>query len=261
MTEEKKSFIVYTDWKEYFEDVSDAELGRLFKALFSYALEGVEPEFTGAMRPIFRMMRNCLIRDGAKWEEKCRRNSENGRKGALAKAENMRRALANSANAKNAPANLADSESVNDSVNDSGSESESVKDREKGGFAASASPSPSPSLALGEYCNVFISQEDYNSLTEEFGKTRADNAIEEISEYCDSVGKTYKNWKAAIRRWIKRDDRASEPAGKPRPNYHRSDAPSYDLDDFMKLALTSTDIWEAQQGRYDEEDDLSLPKI
>lgn len=34
---DNKSFIVYKDWEEYLETLTDEETGRLFRALFAYA--------------------------------------------------------------------------------------------------------------------------------------------------------------------------------------------------------------------------------
>ena len=77
----KNSFLMYTEWSEFFDDLTEAELSQLFKALFAYAANGEEPEFTGILRPIFRMMKNCLDRDAAKWEETCRKRSLAGAMG------------------------------------------------------------------------------------------------------------------------------------------------------------------------------------
>ena len=235
----KKSFIVYADWEEYFEDVSEKQLAAVFKALFRYAADGTEPEFKGAARSIFRMMKNCLDRDAGKWEDKCRKNAENGRKGGLAKAA-KKAALPNG---KNSLANLADSESdsVSESVSDSDRESESESEREKACSAGSASPSPAQ--ALGEFGNVFLSEEEKRSLAAEFGRPAVDKAVNEISEYCASLGKRYKSWPAAVRRWIKRDN-APRSAPAPRPNYHSARDENYDLDEWMKTALSLSDTWD-----------------
>ena len=237
----KKSFVVYTDWAEFLEDITDEEAGILFKALFEYAADGTEPAFKGAMRPIFRMMKNCLDRDGAKWEDRCRKNAENGRKGGIAKAE-KRAALANAADRL---ANVADSDSESDTDNDTESESESEseserdKEKEKAGCAGSASPSPA--LPLGEFRNVFLSEEEIRSLKDDLGETAVDKAVEEMSEYCASTGKKYKNWAAAVRRWIKRD--STPKSFSPRPNYHSRETESYDLDEWMKTALSLPETW------------------
>ncbi len=77
---DNKSFIVYKDWEDLFDALSDAEAGQLLKALFTFAKCGEDTEFTGALKMAYITMRNCLERDGKKWEKKCERNSENIRK-------------------------------------------------------------------------------------------------------------------------------------------------------------------------------------
>ena len=246
MTEQRRSFIVYTDWMEYFDDVSELELAQVLKAVFAYAAYGVEPEFTGAMRPIFRMMKNCIERDGVKYEAKCRRLSENARKGGLARAEKARNALHNEAEKKQMQP-----DSVNDNDNENVSESESVSDTD--GCAVSASPAP----ALGKYGNVKLSEVERRHLCSEFGEQQVIRAVEEMSEYCASVGRDYRNWSAAIRRWIKRDRRAPDrmPAA---PFCRSSDAPSYDLDEWMKRALSMPEIW---SGGEDAPQPSAVPEL
>lgn len=68
---ENKTFMVYKDWEEYMKMLSDDEAGKLFRALFSFAVRGEEAELGGIMRVLFIMMRNTLERDGKKWEKTC----------------------------------------------------------------------------------------------------------------------------------------------------------------------------------------------
>ena len=235
MTELRKTFIVYGEWMQFFDDISEPELARLLRAVFAYAIYGTEPEFTGAMRPIFRMMKNCIDRDSGKYAEKCRRLSENARKGGIAKAEKAKRSLAN---AENDLPVLHDNVNENDNDNENENDNESVNVNDNGGSAA-------PAPALGRYGNVCLSENDRKNLCSEYGEETVSKAVEEISEYCASSGKSYKNWSAAIRRWIKRDAKTAAPAAgpKPRPFYHPSDAPSYDLDEWMKTALSLPELW------------------
>lgn len=76
---DNKSFLVYKDWEEYLETVTDEEAGRLFRALFAYAKRAEETRFEGALRMLFTMMRNTLDRDGKKWEDICEARSEGRR--------------------------------------------------------------------------------------------------------------------------------------------------------------------------------------
>ena len=77
----KNSFVLYHDYAEHFGLLSDAQLGRLLRALMVYEMEEREPQFEGALKMAFSFVRANLDRDREKWLEKSRINSENGAKG------------------------------------------------------------------------------------------------------------------------------------------------------------------------------------
>lgn len=78
---EKKSFLMYLDWRQHLEMLTDDDRGRLLISLFDYAETGVLPELEGMPKMAFSFMRAQLDRDAEKYEEKCRVNRENGAKG------------------------------------------------------------------------------------------------------------------------------------------------------------------------------------
>lgn len=71
--------MIYKDWEEYLETITDEETGKLFRALFAYAKRAEETPFDGALRMLFTMMRNTIDRDGKKWEDVCEARSEGRR--------------------------------------------------------------------------------------------------------------------------------------------------------------------------------------
>ena len=56
----------------------------------------------------------------------------------------------------------------------------------------------------GEYKNVLLSDEQMEKLKTEFPDDYEER-IERLSSYCESTGKTYKNYLATIRNWAKKD--------------------------------------------------------
>ena len=58
--------------------------------------------------------------------------------------------------------------------------------------------------AYGEYSNVMLSDEELEKLKAEFPSDWAER-IEQVSTYCASKGKSYKNYLATIRSWARRD--------------------------------------------------------
>lgn len=63
--------------------------------------------------------------------------------------------------------------------------------------------SPPPRHKYGEYQNVLLTDDQLAKLKEEFPDWQ--QRIENVSSYCESTGKTYKNYYATIKSWAKKD--------------------------------------------------------
>lgn len=73
MAEKKNSFIVYTDNLEYLEELSDAQLGQLYRAQILYA-KGEQPKIEDQLvRLAFKVIKGQMDRNAQKYEEKCKR--------------------------------------------------------------------------------------------------------------------------------------------------------------------------------------------
>lgn len=85
--QDKKSFVMYTDYLQHFELLSDEQLGQLMRSIFSYAADSsTEPELRDpALMMAFSFIRAALDRDMESYEAMCRRNAGNGRKGGRPK--------------------------------------------------------------------------------------------------------------------------------------------------------------------------------
>ena len=85
---EKKSFLVYFDWETPFDCIDDETLGKLFRGIFKYAKNKTEPEFSDpTLSIIFSFVKAAIDRDNINYEERCKKNAENAKKGASAKAK------------------------------------------------------------------------------------------------------------------------------------------------------------------------------
>ena len=74
----KNSFILYTDQREFLEDLSREERGDLFEALFLYAESGEIPSFDDrALMLAFKLFKSRLDHDKEKYKETCQKNAEN----------------------------------------------------------------------------------------------------------------------------------------------------------------------------------------
>jgi len=85
MAENKKSIIVYADWIELFESLSDEEAGLLIKHFFRY-VNDLNPTAPDRITELsFIPLKQALKRDLDKWETTLEERSINGRKGNLKK--------------------------------------------------------------------------------------------------------------------------------------------------------------------------------
>lgn len=72
----KKSFMLYYDYQEHLNLLTDAEIGRLIIALFEYAECGVFPQLDGMVKMAFSFIRSQIDRDNQKYLDKCARNKQ-----------------------------------------------------------------------------------------------------------------------------------------------------------------------------------------
>lgn len=81
MAEDKKSFVLYADYVEIFEELTNEDAGELVKHLFRYVNDQA-PETENPMAKLaFIPIKQQLKRDLKKYEIICQRNSKNGAKG------------------------------------------------------------------------------------------------------------------------------------------------------------------------------------
>ncbi len=71
------SFNLYYSYKDAFEMLSDAEVGRLIKGALDYAENQNEPTFKGNERFVWAMIKGQIDRDQQKYIAKCQKNREN----------------------------------------------------------------------------------------------------------------------------------------------------------------------------------------
>ncbi len=79
---ENKSFIMYKDWEGHFDMLTDEELGQLMRAVYRFVSTGEGTQFDDrALNMTFKMMTDCMLRDGEKWEDTKTARSNAGSKG------------------------------------------------------------------------------------------------------------------------------------------------------------------------------------
>lgn len=80
------TYIVFGEWEEDFDDLTDEELGSLTRAFFAYVRRGENPTFSDRMvRSCWRKAQQASDRSSKAYEAKCEQNKENGKKGGRPK--------------------------------------------------------------------------------------------------------------------------------------------------------------------------------
>lgn len=127
------SFVLYNDYREYIDMLSDQETGRLFKAIFSVLSGGEEPELEGSTKIVFKVIYGQIMRDLEKWEETCRKRSEAGKKGGRP-AKNVdaseKQTKANESKIKQTKAKKAETENETENEYETENENETDTDTE-----------------------------------------------------------------------------------------------------------------------------------
>jgi len=85
MAENKKSFILYSDQKEIFGQLTDEMAGKLIKHIFSYVNDEDPQSEDLIINLAFTPIRQQLKRDLKKWDTYIQKQSDNGKKGGRPK--------------------------------------------------------------------------------------------------------------------------------------------------------------------------------
>lgn len=138
----KESFVLFTEQKEIFENLSNEQAGQLIKAVFSYIETEKIPKMDTILNIAFIPIRQALDRNNDKWEDIKQKRSEAGKIGAEIKKQKQ---------AKEANANFAKKEIAKQAVNvnDNVNVSVNVNNNNKSGGCVDGSQNASESCVDG----------------------------------------------------------------------------------------------------------------
>ena len=200
---------IFVDYLDAIEPLGDAERGRLFTSLLTYARTGEAPQLGGNERFLFPMMRAQLDRDIAAMAGVSEARSKAAKASKSSKCEQMQQMQQMQANAANA---------------DKDKDKDKDKDDDKKGNGAREARFTPPSIEeVAAYC-----QERENNVD-------ASRFVDFYSSKGWMVGKSrMKDWKAAVRNWERSRDEKATPAKKPGYNVqHHGD----ELSDVQRAAI------------------------
>lgn len=78
---DKSSFLIYLDYEEQFNLLTDEQIGRLMRAIIKYEKTREIPQLNGIVKMAFSFIKTQLDRDREKYEARCEKNRENAKKG------------------------------------------------------------------------------------------------------------------------------------------------------------------------------------
>ena len=192
------TFVLYCDWEDVINDLTDEEAGRLFKAIFAYVNNGIVNHFdkgTG-ISIAYKTMCKQIDVNRKKYEQvvEKRRNAANKR---WKKSEEDMQSNAKNANAYFALHNVNDNE--NDNVNVNVNENENDNDNVNDNVGDNVSPS------APDFSAVELSDEQLDSLVSFSSQQNVDAYIEKARQWQIKFKRRYKDPYKTILGWIQAD--------------------------------------------------------
>lgn len=204
----KKSFILYADYIKHIGKLTDEEAGRLFKAIFEYVNEGRLPDLDGMAAMAFSFISNQLDSDLRKYEETCKKRSENIKK-RWEKANKCQNQTDSTADTKDTNEYKCIFCNTNDTDNgiDSDIDIENEIDIENDSDSGSVLHNNTVPVPGTTTTNVHLTEKQYNDLCGKYGKEIIDRYIAKIGRYLDSNGKKpFPNHYETIVKWLTSDN-------------------------------------------------------
>lgn len=84
---DKNSFLIYIDYEEQFDLLTDEQLGQLMRAIVKYEKTGEIIKLDSATKMAFSFIKAQLDRDREKYNERCEKNRENAKRGGRPKKQ------------------------------------------------------------------------------------------------------------------------------------------------------------------------------
>ena len=143
---EKQSFIIYYEWEEMLQYMTDSQIAEILRAMFSYTKRGETPKFSSPLlNTTFCVIKYAIDRDNEKYKQRSAANSQNGKKGGRPKSEKTER---NQTKAKKA-------DNDNENENDNGNDNENGNDK-KNILSISSTPAVQDRATAGAYTEDFL---------------------------------------------------------------------------------------------------------
>ena len=226
----KESFILYTSFYEPLKCLTNEQLGRLFKAIFEFNINGNE-EVDSDIQIAFAFIKNQINIDSKKYEQIKKKRAEAGARGGRQRATNQEKDnldnqnqanqanatfatndLANDSNDNQNQANQADNDNVNDNDNDNDNVNDNDKkeiykeketsseDKSSTDDTAKASKKKEVKHKYGEYKHVLLKDKELQKLKEDSSNWQ--ELLKYHDEYIEMQGYKANNHYLCIKKWV-----------------------------------------------------------
>jgi hypothetical protein len=230
MATNKKSFIMYTNWKEMFETIPDEQAGKLIKHVFQY-VNDEEPETDDVLiKALFSAIKPALKDDLKRWEKQREQRSEAGKRSAEKRKDKRKSTTvndrSNSLNEKERTSTVNVNGNVNVNVNDN------------------------VTTVKNSSINILDQKETIDHLIEKFPDLTVQEIhteLESMKDWAKAGGKRKKDWVAFARNWLKKRQ-GEKPPPNAKPDYQRSSLELFtENNKDSQFNLTQDDIEELER--------------
>ena len=220
---ERKGFVMYDNYIEQVDLLTDTEAGKLFRALLRFSQTGESPNFDGKLQLAFSFMKGQIQRDAEKYADVCEKRREAGKKGGRPKKQPAADKMSPSEETNcfsekakkpniniNANANVNSNANVNENSNAIVSVSSSSNVKEPAPEAQTSAPQnkqtddDNKNIYFGN--NVTLTRKQYRDLTEKYGDQMVSIYISRVDDYIrNNLVRPYNNHYTTLCKWMEED--------------------------------------------------------
>ena len=221
----KDSFILYNSFYDPLKLLTDEQLGRLFRAIFEFNINGSE-EVSNDIKMAFAFIKNQLIVDSKKYENTLKRKSEAGKRGMKSRWSNSKENITEITNDNsvinditkitedNSVINtitnitkITDNENVNENVNENDISKKEINKEKKTSSKDKSSTDDTAKASkkevkhkYGVYKHVLLKDEELQKLKKDYSNW--EELIRYLDEYIEMKGYKAKSHYLCIKKWV-----------------------------------------------------------
>ena len=128
---DKSSFLIYLDYEEQFNLLTDEQIGQLMRAIIKYEKTREIPKLNGIVKMAFSFIKTQLDRDREKYEARCEKNRENAKKGGRPRKNQKDNLKANGFNENQMDAKKTDDDKEDEEDNEEDIDNDLLLKKEK----------------------------------------------------------------------------------------------------------------------------------